>query len=397
MTRPAISLSDHRQRPRVESVLAVGALLLIAGVWAIGSMRAKADVASVVRKIVPEAGHLVRLDDDVFECWSDASSSVFLGYVAFGSSDGYGGPLQVGVTVDSEGEINNVVLASHKETPAWMTRVRRSGFFNRLPGKPYTDSFVIGADVDGVTGATYSSKALAAATLDGGRKLAKRLELPVSPPPKPQIVFGIPEVVLLALFAVGFSGHQGRFRYQRQARWLSMLTGLVVLGFIYNSPVTLAYITKMVLGYWPQWQTNLYWYFLVGGILFVFTIDNKNPYCQWFCPFGAAQECMGVVGGAKSVGVGNFGPLLKWLQRGLALAAILVGLYFRSPGLASFELFGALFSFIGSNIELLALGLVLLASLFVKRPWCRYLCPITPVVDLIAWMRRLVKRQWKSL
>ena len=47
-----------------------------------------------------------------------------------------------------------------------------------------------------------------------------------------------------------------------------MLVGLFVLGFVYNAPITLAYIVKLVLGYWPQWQTNLYWYFLIGGILF---------------------------------------------------------------------------------------------------------------------------------
>ncbi|HDD62487.1 MAG: hypothetical protein DRI65_05905 [Chloroflexota bacterium] len=48
-----------------------------------------------------------------------------------------------------------------------------------------------------------------------------------------------------------------------------------------------------------QWQTNLYWYILVLGIIFVFSLDNKNPYCEWFCPFGAAQECMGSIGWAK--------------------------------------------------------------------------------------------------
>ena len=93
---------------------------------------------------------------------------------------------------------------------------------------------------------------------------------------------------------------------------LELDIGLVVLGFLYNSPVTLAYITKLLLGYWPQWQTNLYWYFLIGGILFVFTVDNKNPYCQWICPFGAAQECMGVIGGARSRGSRRFATVLRW-------------------------------------------------------------------------------------
>src|SRR5690606_31513938 len=112
-----------------------------------------------------------------------------------------------------------------------------------------------------------------------------------------------------------------------------------------NAPLTLAYFTKAILGYWPQWQTNLYWYFLLGGILFVFTVDNKNPYCEWFCPFGAVQECLGAIGGAKTLTPRRHRAWLNWLQRGLALGAILLGVFFRNPGLSSYELFGTLFGF----------------------------------------------------
>ena len=202
--------------------------------------------------------------------------------------------------------------------------------------------------------------------------------------------------MLILLFASGFVGHRKTFPYTKQARWLSMLTGLIVIGFLYNSPVTIAFITKLVLGYWPAWQTNLYWYFLIGGILFVFTIDNKNPYCQWFCPFGAAQDCMGAIGGARSRNPIRFRRLLIWLQRFLTLAAILLGVWFRNPGVSSYELFGTLFELLGSSVQFAALGLVLLAALFIKRPWCNYLCPIRPVTDLIQLTRQTVKQKWQK-
>lgn len=168
-------------------------------------------------------------------------------------------------------------------------------------------------------------------------------------------------------------------------------------GFVYNSPLTIAYITKLLLGYWPQWQTNLYWYFLVGGILFVFTVDNKNPYCQWCCPFGAAQECMGAIGGAKSIVPGRFHIPLIWAQRALTLAAILLGVWFRNPGVAGYELFGTMFDLLGSSVQFVALGLVLVAALFIKRPWCNYLCPIRPVTDLIRLTRQTVKETWQKV
>jgi polyferredoxin len=43
------------------------------------------------------------------------------------------------------------------------------------------------------------------------------------------------------------------------------------------------------------------------------------------------------------------------------------------------------------------LGIVLLASMFVKRPWCSYLCPLAPVMDLYRTFRIWMKESWKSL
>lgn len=175
-----------------------------------------------------------------------------------------------------------------------------------------------------------------------------------------------------------------------------MFVGLVVLGFLYNMPLTIVWINKILLGVWPTWQTNLYWIILIGGILFVYTADNKNPYCEWFCPFGATQECLGVVGGAKVRVPLRSHNLLRWGQRLLALAAIVVALIFRNPGVSSYEVFGAFFRLIGSNFLFALLGIVLVASLFIRRPWCSYLCPLRPVTDLIRLIRVWIKELWKK-
>ena len=175
-----------------------------------------------------------------------------------------------------------------------------------------------------------------------------------------------------------------------------MLVGMIILGFICNSPLTLGYITKLILGYFPQWQTSLYWYFLISGVFLIIIIDNRNPYCEWFCPFGAAQECMGLIGGGKLRRLGRLHNALKILQRILALAAVMLGVYFRNPGLSNYELYGALFGLVGTSIQFAALGLVLIAAMFIRRPWCNYLCPIPPVLDIIRVLRDWMKGLWKT-
>jgi len=382
--------------PRSDRFFALAALILIAVVWIVSALRTQADLMPVVGQTVPEADHIDKLDSDLYTAWADAAESEFFARIAIGSADGYGGPLRAAVAVDPIGTVVGIAIADDKETSAWMERVLGSDLLSSLTGKRYDDDFILGRDVDGVTGATYTAHALASATAAGSRKAAVAFDLPIKEPDPPRIVFGVPEIVLILLFAIGFVGHQSRFPYTKQARWVSMITGLIVLGFLYNSPVTLAYITKLVLGYWPQWQTNLYWYFLIGGILFVFTVDNKNPYCQWCCPFGAAQDCMGAIGGAKSRSPIRFRRLLIWMQRLLTLTAILLGVWFRNPGVASYELFGTLFELLGSSVQFAALGLVLVAALFIKRPWCNYLCPIRPVTDLIRLTRQTVKERWQK-
>jgi NosR/NirI family transcriptional regulator, nitrous oxide reductase regulator len=377
--------------------MALIGLSLMVIFWILGAVRAEADLLPAVRETVPEADHVERESNGIYAAWADAEEQQLIGYVAIGTANGYGGPIELAVAVNQQGQITGISLIGHKETPSWFTQVMDGDVIDSLTGKYYSDEFNLGEDVDSITGATYTTNALAKATLDGSHIAAQMLGLEVTKPPPPEIQFGIPEIAVLALFAVGYFGHQRGFKYKKQARWGSMLAGLIILGFMYNLPFTMAYFVKLSLGYWPQWQANLYWYFLLGGILFVVTADNKNPYCEWFCPFGAAQECMGVIGGAKPYPMSKHRDWLKWLQRIVALTAVLLGIFFRNPGLASFEIFGALFSFVGTPIMFVVLAMTLVAALFIKRPWCNYLCPIRPVVEFIGIMRKWILELWQKV
>ena len=385
----------HAKRQKRRRFLAVSAIVLIVVVWALGSVRSESDILPHVRQSIPEADHIVKVADGLYNAWEDNTEDNFLGHIVLGEADGYGGPLTIAVAVNSSGKTIGAVIAAHKETPSWIKLVQKHELLGSMVGKMYTDPFEIDNDLDGVTGATTTSKAIAEAVLRGSHAAAQYLNLPVKPPILPKIIFGIPEITLLALFGIGFIAHRRNFGYMKQTRWVSMLTGMIILGFIYNSPLTLVYITKLTLGYWPRWQTNLYWYFLVGGILLIFVFDNRNAYCEWFCPFGAAQECMGVIGGG-GLPRSQYHNAMKMLQRMLALMAILLGIYFRSPGLSNYELHGTLFGLVGTSILFIVLGLVLIAAMFIRRPWCNYLCPIRPVLEIISIFRGWVKGLWQK-
>jgi NosR/NirI family transcriptional regulator, nitrous oxide reductase regulator len=397
-------IQSYRQTPvrrssqALERTLGGVAILTIFIAWFVGLARDNVVTTPEFERVFPTANRFEKINDLTYAAYASDYIGTPLGYVALGESYGYGGLMKVAVAVDLQGNVTGLEIVEDSESPEWLTMVYLSGFIESLIGKSYQDPFKLGEDIDGVTGATYSSGAIAGSVLQASRTLAK-LDLGFALPEEtaPRIIFGIPEITLALLFVVGYFGHQRKFRYKKVVRWASMLVGLIVLGFIYNRPLTIAHFNRILLGYFPPWQTNIYWYLLVGGILLVFSVDNKNPYCEWFCPFGAAQECVGAIGGAKIRSPGNSKNFLLWIQRGLAWLAILLAVLFRNPGLSSYEVFGALFDRTGSSWQFALLGIVLVAALFIHRPWCTYLCPLRPVLDIYRTIRKWIIETWKIL
>lgn len=379
-----------------DRILAIVALVGILIAWVIGTSFSQKDILPHLYNALPQANQFERLGNGIYAGYENNSPQELIGFVTITEANGYGGPMKVAVATDLEGNILGLAIIEQKETPSFLERVVARDFVQSLAGKNYLDAFQFGRDIDVVSGATYTSRAIAESALRGSRTIAEQqLGLPVPKENPPKIQFGFPEISLIGLYVVGYIGHQKKFKYTKQARWVSMLMGMIILGFIYTRPLTLSDISRFLLGFWPEWQTHLYWYLLIGGILFVFTVDNKNPYCEWFCPFGAAQECMGIIGGARTRPPGRFKHILKWIHRGLAWLAIILAMLFRNPGLTSYEIFGTFFDLNGSPLQFALLGIILIASLFIRRPWCSYLCPLRPVTDLYRAFRKWIIEIWK--
>jgi hypothetical protein len=388
--------NTHEKTRRLERILGVSAIVTIVAAWLIGGAIQDSSFEDYLAAALPRAASFNRLDSGIYAGLAEDGHTI-VGFVASGTSTGYGGPMEIAVGVDPDGNILGFVVIENKETPFYLANVLSSSFGKNLLGKSYADSFEFGTDIDGVTGATYTSAAIADALKLASRKVATgQLGRMIADEPNPKIIFGIPESMLLVLFAAGYIGRQRIIKQTKIIRWATMLTGMIVIGFIYNSALSISKINMFLAGYWPEWQTNLYWYILVGGIIFVFTADNRNPYCEWFCPFGAAQECMGAIGGAKSRFSRQQQSLIDWVQRGLAWGAIVIALLLRNPGVTSYELFGSLFKFSGTTLSFVLLGIVLITSLVVHRFWCRTLCPIRPVEGFIRMVRGWVLELWQQ-
>lgn len=383
----------RRRDRRVERIFALVTLAVLVASWLYGYFIGDRDVAPRVPNVLPGATRIERSGDIFIGYAEGGNPSGLVGYAGTGQATGYAGPIKVLVGVNTAGEIIGVEIVESRETPGFFRRLPEAGFFQQFLGKDYRDDLRLARDLDAASGATISSEAVARAIREQARSLAAGpldAQVPASPEP---IRFGAPEALLIGLYVVGYMGH--RLRKPNTKKWVrraTLIAGAIGLGFVYNKPLTLANIVSLLAGYWPDWHTNLYWFLLLGGILLVTTAQGKNPYCSWFCPFGAVQEGLGRLGGAKVFRPRRLHRRLQWLQRGLALSAIVLGLALRQPGPVSFEPFGTLFDQQGSTAQWILLVIVLLTSLVIMRPFCTYLCPLDPVVEYIGEGRRWVQR-----
>ncbi len=99
---------------------------------------------------------------------------------------------------------------------------------------------------------------------------------------------------------------------------------------------------------------------------------------------GAAQELVGLLGKGRSLSLGA--TWLRWLQTlrgailyfGLLVAAIGIGFDF-----SMFEAF-TLFRPSSAPMAALVLGILsLLLSIWLPRPWCRFLCPLGELLETL--------------
>jgi hypothetical protein len=359
--------------------------LLLLAAWVAGARRMQADLEPHLLGAVPGADILQPVGDGNFAAYR---ADLLIGFARVGEAGGYGGPMKVAVGIDTTGTIVGLSIIGHKETTAYFKKVLGENIPGEFVGKLVSDPFEPGIDIDAVTGATQSTNALVGSVRKGVRTLgANKLGLAVPNETPAPFRFGWPEIVMVLLFVTGFLGSYSRIPGKKPLRRVSQIAGLILIGFVYSIPLTLANVNSLLVGYLPDWRTQFYWYLLIIGVLLPVILTDKRPYCGFVCPFGAAQDCLGAIGGKKRKIPELIQRWLGWLHAVLVFGAIFIALYTRNPGLTSYEVQGSLFDQTGMLYQFAVLGVVLVVSLFVARPWCRFLCPINGVTRYIKTAR----------
>lgn len=128
----------------------------------------------------------------------------------------------------------------------------------------------------------------------------------------------------------------------------------------------------------------------------------RNAFCGWICPFGFIQDMVNSFSAFVQKRVPGIRKAIKTLkQRGARLAVLDRYLRFLKYGVLAWAVGGAAtygfmvfrdydpWASLWNLLELslaagtVVLAVVLVASLFVERPWCRYACPLGAATGLL--------------
>lgn len=288
---------------------------------------------------------------------------------------GYAGPINLLLSLDRETVIRGVEYIESDETASYISGIDQ--WLNTLKGISLADKPLSLDDIDGLSGATTSSRA-AIETLNRTASEASQLafEQPLfSAMPAPAIDWLQPKVIVLVLLLAIF------FPVWRSGRddWRLYYQGLVlvVLGFWLNVLVTEVDLAHLTQGSMPSPYASLLHFILIGFTI-VITLLLGQVYCGYICPFGALQEFISRIGRyfyLRSEPEQHLERRMRYLKY-LLLAGMLAGYWLtRDMFWVNFNPMQHFFAFNFSGWILPITVISLLGALFYYRFWCRYFCP----------------------
>ncbi len=342
------------------------------------------DILRAVKEVIPGA---VRIDDKNYVSgWSVVYGSDELEAGRFlltspycDDITGYAGPLKAVLISGTDGKILGVKLLSHRETPSWISGLERIKFFDSWNGKSVTE--LADHTVDAVSGATYTSRAVdkiirKRAEIFTGRSeyvtSGRKTEISVLRSPIDVVLYVILSISLLGIFIKKINKY----------RILIQLSSVIFFGIISGRFVSIYLLESISVNgikLFTSWTTIL---LLAFSILIPF-IFNRHYYCYYICPFGGAQTILGklpvkkIVPGAGTI---RFFRLLRLLVFVSLTVLILLNV---KINLTLVEPFTVFMFFSASAITITGSAVIFIASVFIKNPWCIYLCPTGQFFDLL--------------
>lgn len=291
---------------------------------------------------------------------------------------GYGGPVPLKIHIDKDGRLTAIEAEPNAESPSFFDRAKE--LFSRWQGKTIDEAMA--EDVDAVSGATFSSKAIIRnvqrglayakqhGLADGGKGAQKESA-------ERTVATGWTLGSIVALIAVLLGAVVPLFTNNRRLHLVQLVVNVVVLGLWTGTFVSYTLFLRLFAG-----GVSLSAIGTLAAPLLMLIVALLYPlagrsghYCAHVCPFGSAQELAGKLSRRKlriTPRVLRVLTALRNLLWGVLMALLLTG---TCTAWIDYELFTA-FIYSSASVWVIVLAMLFLVlSVWVPRPYCRFVCP----------------------
>ena len=291
---------------------------------------------------------------------------------------GYGGPVPLKIHIDKDGRLTAIEAEPNAESPSFFDRAKE--LFSSWQGKTIDEAMA--EDVDAVSGATFSSKAIIR-NVQRGLAYAKQHGLAdggkgaQEESAERTVATGWTLGSIVALIAVLLGAVVPLFTNNRRLHLVQLVVNVVVLGLWTGTFVSYTLFLRLFAG-----GVSLSAIGTLAAPLLMLIVALLYPlagrsghYCAHVCPFGSAQELAGKLSRRKlriTPRVLHVLTALRNLFWGVLMALLLTG---TCSAWIDYELFTA-FIYSSASVWVIVLAvLFLVLSVWVPRPYCRFVCP----------------------
>ncbi|WP_278798031.1 FMN-binding protein [Leyella stercorea] len=291
---------------------------------------------------------------------------------------GYGGPVPLKIHIDKDGRLTAIEAEPNAESPSFFDHAKE--LFSRWQDKTIDEAMA--EDVDAVSGATFSSKAIIRnvqrglayakqhGLADGGKGAQKESA-------ERTVATGWTLGSIVALIAVLLGAVVPLFTNNRRLHLVQLVVNVVVLGLWTGTFVSYTLFLRLFAGGVSLSAIGtLAAPLLMLIVALLYPLAGKSGhYCAHVCPFGSAQELAGKLSRRKlriTPRVLRVLTALRNLLWGVLMALLLTG---TCSAWIDYELFTA-FIYSSASVWVIVLAMLFLVlSVWVPRPYCRFVCP----------------------
>ncbi|WP_294419726.1 FMN-binding protein [Prevotella sp.] len=322
----------------------------------------------------------VTVDNDTLEVLPDGAIVVNTRLLAK-DVQGYGGPVALRIHIDKGGVVDNIEAEPNAETPDFFNHAKT--VMARWQGK--TVDAAMAEQVDAVTGATFSSRAIIEnvhrglvyakqhAALGNASGAADSADVQADAYlAKGWTIGGIAALIVVLLGAVVPLLFNNR-------RWhnVQLVLNVVVLGLWTGTFVSYTLLMRLFSGGVSIASLGVLAAPLLTVVVAMFYPLAGKPghYCAHLCPFGSAQELAGKLSRRKLHITSRLNKRLSIFRNilwGVLMALMLTGTW---TAWMDYELFTAFLYTSASAWVIVFALLFIVLSVWVPRPYCRYVCP----------------------